>query len=161
MSDAQIRAASSEEMDAVRAMFREYADWLRVDYCLQDFEAELAGMPGAFAPPAGGLWLAWVGGDLAGCIGYRSLGAGVCEMRRLWVREAFRGHKLGRQLVETALKAAREVGYGRMSLEALGHMAAARSLYAALGFRAEHRDYEGLEDDLRYMVRDLTRPLAA
>lgn len=160
-NDAQIRAAGAEEMDAVRGIFREYADWLQVDYCLKDFEAELAGLPGAFAPPAGGLWLAWVGDDLAGCIGFRPLETGVCEMRRLWVREAFRGHRLGRQLVEAALEAARAAGYARMSLETLGHMTAARSLYANLGFRAEARAYDGLDDDLRYMVCDLTSPVAA
>lgn len=160
-NDVQIRAAGAEEMDAVRGIFREYADWLQVDYCLKDFEAELAGLPGAFAPPAGGLWLAWVGDDLAGCIGFRPLETGVCEMRRLWVREAFRGHRLGRQLVEAALEAARAAGYARMSLETLGHMTAARSLYAKLGFRAEARAYDGLDDDLRYMVCDLTSPVAA
>lgn len=161
MRDVQIRPAGADDMYAVREIFREYADWLQVDYCLKDFEAELAGLPGAYAPPEGGLWLAWVGGDLAGCVGFRFLEEGVCEMRRLWVRDAFRGHKLGQRLAETALHVARAAGYGRMSLETLGHMTAARHIYAGLGFRAEARDYEGPDDDLHYMVRDLTHPVAA
>ncbi len=169
MSAIEIKPAGPEDMDAVRAIFREYADWLQVDYCLKDFEAELAGLPGAFAAPSGGLWLAWVDGALAGCVGLRPLdgspigdaGGGDCEMRRLWVREAFRGAGLGRGLAETALQAARAAGYRRMVLETLGHMDAARALYADLGFRAEARDYAGLDEDLRYMVCDLAGAQAA
>ena len=161
----QIRPAGPDDMEAVRAIFREYADWLQVDYCLKDFEAELAGLPGAFAPPSGGLWLAWVDGALAGCVGFRPLEGETptsdCEMRRLWVREDFRGSGLGRGLAETALRAAEAAGYRRMVLETLGHMDAARALYADLGFRAEARDYEGLDDDLRYMVCDLAGAQAA
>ena len=150
----------------MREIFREYADWLQVDYCLKDFEAELAGLPGAFAAPRGGLWLAWAGEALAGCVALRAsevepVDSQACEMRRLWVREDFRGSGLGRGLAETALRAARAAGYRRMVLETLGRMTAARALYGDLGFRAEARAYEGLDDDLRYMVCDLTEAEAA
>ena len=162
MSTTEIRPAAPEDMDRVRAIFREYADWLQVDYCLKDFEAELAGLPGAFAPPAGGLWLAWAQGELAGCVGLRPLEAegaeDSCEMRRLWVRAAYRGQGLGRRLAEAALAGARVAGYREMSLETLGHMEAARGLYASLGFRPEVRNYEGLDNDLRFMVCDLKQP---
>ena len=165
MSKLEIRPAAPEDMDRVREVFRDYADWLNVDYCLKDFEAELAGLPGAFAPPRGGLWLAWAADDLAGCVGLRPLeaeGSGDgCEMRRLWVRAAYRGQGLGRALAQAALAGARTAGYREMSLETLGHMEAARSLYASLGFRPEVRNYEGLDDDLRFMVCDLKQESAA
>lgn len=162
MSATAITAAAGEDdLDAVRVLFREYADWLQVDYCLKDLEAELAGLPGDYAPPGGGLWLARADGALAGCVGLRPLDEGVCEMRRLWVRKPFRGLKLGRGLAEAALAGARAAGHARLSLETLGSMAAARNLYASLGFHPEARDYDGLDDDLRYMVCDLTRPAAA
>jgi len=162
MSKAEIIPAGAEDMERVREIFREYADWLQVDYCLKDFEAELAGLPGAFAPPGGGLWLAWAGDAVAGCVALRRAEAEpvdpqTCEMRRLWVREDFRGSGLGRGLAETALQAARAAGYRRMVLETLGQMTAARALYSDLGFRAEARDYEGLDDDLRFMVCNLAR----
>lgn len=165
MSKLEIRQAAPEDMDGVRGIFREYADWLQVDYCLKNFEAELAGLPGAFAPPKGGLWLAWAEGELAGCVGLRPLeteGPGdSCEMRRLWIRAPFRGQGLGRRLAEAALAGARAAGYREMSLETLGHMEAARSLYAGLGFRPETRHYEGLDDDLRFMVCELKQASAA
>lgn len=165
MSTLEIRPAAPEEMDGVREIFREYAAWLQVDYCLKDFEAELAGLPGAFAPPRGGLWLAWVQEELVGCVGIRPLevegSKGSCEMRRLWVRADHRGRGLGRDLAEAALAGARAAGYREMSLETLGHMEAARSLYASLGFRPEARTYEGVGDDLRFMVCDLKQESAA
>ncbi|NIA70478.1 GNAT family N-acetyltransferase [Pelagibius litoralis] len=156
----QIGPAGPDDMDLVRAIFREYAGWLQVDYCLQDFEAELAGLPGDYAPPGGGLWLAWVDGEPAGCVGYRPLAPQICEMKRLWVREGYRGRRLGRRLAETALHAARAAGYKQMSLETLGFMAEARRLYASLGF-AETSRTGNPEDDVRLLERDLTAPVTA
>ena len=139
MAGITIAPATAQDLDAVRDLFREYAAWLQVDYCLQDFEAELAGLPGAYAPPAGGLWIARVGGAPAGVIGLWPLdgevGDSACEMKRLWVREAFRGHGLGRRLVEAAVAGAKAGGHRRMVLETLDFMTAAQRLYAELGFR--------------------------
>ena len=73
-------AVGAEDMATLRALFLEYQDWLRVDLCFQDFEAELASLPGAYAPPKGALWLAYVAGELAGCVGLRPHGGGACEM---------------------------------------------------------------------------------
>jgi len=132
----EVVPATAGDIDAVRALFREYAGWLKVDYCLKDFEAELAGLPGDHTPPAGGLWLARVDGQLAGVVGLRALGDGAAEMRRLWVRKAHRGLGLGRRLAEAAIQGARAGGHRRLVLETLDFMTAAQALYADLGFRA-------------------------
>lgn len=139
MPTVAVTAAAATDLDDVRALFREYAAWLQVDYCLQDFEAELAGLPGAYAPPAGGLWIARVDGEAAGVVGLWPLDGkaadGGCEMKRLWLRDAYRGHGLGRRLAEAAVAGAKAGGHKRMVLETLDFMTAARRLYAELGFR--------------------------
>jgi GNAT superfamily N-acetyltransferase len=149
----EIAPASGDEIETVRALFREYADWLQVDYCLKDFEAELAGLPGAYAPPAGGLWLARVDGEVAGGIALRPLGEGAAEMRRLWVRAPYRGLKLGRGLARAALEGARAGGHQRLVLETLDFMTAAQALYAELGFQEAPKG--DAPDNVRRLVRDL------
>ena len=125
-------------MDEVRAIFREYADGLGVDLCFQQFDEELAGLPGDYAPPRGALLLARVDGKLAGCCGLRPLDAAdypnAAEMKRLFVRDAFRGLGLGRRLAEAILDAARQAGYACVLLDTLDDMEAARALYEDLGF---------------------------
>jgi GNAT superfamily N-acetyltransferase len=130
-----VAPAGAADLDDLRALFREYAAWLQVDYCLKDFEAELAGLPGDCVPLAGGLWIARVEGAAAGCVALKPLGAGASEMKRLWVREPHRGLQLGRRLAEAALAGARAGGHKRVVLETLDFMAAAQALYADLGFR--------------------------
>lgn len=129
---------SAVALDATRALFREYADGLGIDLCFQNFEAELAGLPGDYAPPQGGLLLAWVDGELAGCGAFRPLPdtdyANACEMKRLYVRRAFRRFGLGRQLAQALIDGALQAGYSVMLLDTLDDMEAARGLYAALGF---------------------------
>lgn len=148
-------AVGAADMDTARALFREYADWLDVDLCFQGFEAELAGLPGAYAPPGGGLWFAVVDGAVAGSVGMRPLDGGRCEMKRLWVRPAHRGLGLGRRLAETAVQAGRAAGYRAMCLDTLGFMDAARALYTRLGFREVPAYYDNPLEDVRYLELDL------
>jgi len=145
------RAEGEHDIDIVRTLFREYAEWLQVDLCFQDFDAELASLPGKYAPPGGGLWLARVDGKVAGTIAFRPLENGVCEMKRLWVRDEFRGLGLGRRLAETCVAAARDAGYTAMCLDTLGHMTSARPLYESLGFQEIPAYYDNPLDDVRYM----------
>ncbi|TWO68310.1 GNAT family N-acetyltransferase [Caenimonas sedimenti] len=125
-------------MDEVRAIFREYADGLGVDLCFQQFDEELAGLPGDYAPPRGALLLARVDGKLAGCCALRPLDTAdypnAAEMKRLFVRPAFRSLGLGRRLAEAILDAGRQAGYGCVLLDTLDDMEAARALYEDLGF---------------------------
>ncbi|GAB4373004.1 MAG: GNAT family N-acetyltransferase [Kiloniellaceae bacterium] len=159
MAPPHIAPAGAADMDAVRDLFRDYARWLKVDYCLQEFEAELAGLPGRYAPPAGGLWLAQVDGAAAGVVGLWPLTDGSGEIKRLWVRPAYRGQRLGRRLMEAALAGARAAGHKRVLLETLDFMTAARALYAELGFREVARD--SLGGDAPANVRRMACDLAA
>lgn len=130
--------SSPRELDSVRLIFREYAQSLKVDLCFQDFDRELANLPGEYAAPRGTLLLALVDGAVAGTCALRALATAdypdACEMKRLYVRPAFRGLGLGRDLAERALESARQVGYHCVLLDTLDEMEAARALYHDLGF---------------------------
>jgi len=126
--------APATDMAVVRVLFQEYAQGLGFDLCFQNFDQELAELPGRYAPPAGGIWLAWLGGMPAGCVALRPLGEGRCEMKRLYVRPAYAGQGLGRGLAEAAVAGARQRGYLAIRLDTLTSMTAANALYKKLGF---------------------------
>ncbi len=138
-SDIRLVVPSDDELlDTTRDIFREYANSLGIDLRFQHFDAELAGLPGEYAPPHGHLLLAFVDGALAGCGAFRSLVdvdyANACEMKRLYVRPAFRRFGLGRLLAQALFDEARHAGYSTMLLDTLDDMEAARGLYTSLGF---------------------------
>ncbi len=128
-------AAGAVDLATARVLFREYAASLEVDLAVEDFDAEVASLPGAYAPPRGCLLLGRGGSGVYGCVGVRPLDGSVCEMKRLYVRPAARGSGLGRALVMAAIAFGRSAGYRAMRLDTLPSMTAAQALYRALGFR--------------------------
>jgi ribosomal protein S18 acetylase RimI-like enzyme len=130
-----IRAALfPDDVEAVRSIFREYADGLGVDLGFQDFDSELASLPGKYAAPKGCVFLAWERGEVIGCVAMRAIGEDVCEMKRLYVRVSGRGQQLGRKLAMLIIETAKEAGYRKMKLDTLPDMTAAQQIYASPGF---------------------------
>lgn len=129
------QAVTEDDLAAVIALFRAYAASLDVDLAYQGFEAEMAAMPGKYAPPAGRLLLARsAAGVPLGCVGLRALGAGSCEMKRLYVAPEGRGSGLGARLVQAVIREAEVIGYREMRLDSLPSMGPAIALYRKQGF---------------------------
>jgi len=133
---ALVQAESPAQVAQARELFLEYAQSLGVDLCFQNFEQELAGLPGHYAPPSGRLLLAEYDGQLAGCAALRQWQPGVCEMKRLYLRPSFRGKGLGRVIAETIIAEARNAGYQHMRLDTIEPiMKDAVEMYRKLGFK--------------------------
>jgi putative acetyltransferase len=149
--------------DDTRAVLRDYQASLAVDLCFQGFEAELLGLPGVYLPPHGLLLLATVEGAVAGCGAFRPLPdadyPNSCEMKRLFVRPAFRGFGLGRLLAQALMDRATESGYSNMLLDTLDEMEAARGLYESLGFAEVPPFYFNPLPGAHYLKADLGRSL--
>jgi putative acetyltransferase len=146
-----------EELPAVRRLFEEYAASLEVDLGFQDFDRELRELPGDYAPPAGRILLALDGDEPAGCVALRPYEPEVCEMKRLYVRPAFQGTGLGRQLAEAIVDAGREAGYSLMRLDTMPSMEAARGLYRSLGFEEIEAYRHNPVHGTTYFQLDLTK----
>ena len=131
-----IQAQSPEEISSARKLFEEYASWIEISLCFQNFDKELAELPGGYALPSGRLLLAIEGDEVMGCVALRKISDGVGEMKRLYVRPEFRGRGLGRTLTEKLIAEALLIGYTRMRLDTLpGKMDQAIALYRSLGFQ--------------------------
>jgi GNAT superfamily N-acetyltransferase len=152
-------ARSSDEIVTVMELFLEYATSLGVSLCFQVFDKELAELPGAYAPPAGRLFIARVDGKPAGCVGLRPLESSHdrCEMKRLYLRPICRGLGLGRRLAELIIAEARAIGYRKLVLDTLADMKAARVLYADLGFREIPAYYNNPLPGVLYAELDLRK----
>ena len=148
-----IQAETAEHVTATRELFREYETWLNMSLCFQGFEEELATLPGKYAPPEGRLLLAYSDDNLAGCIALRALNKdGVCEMKRLFVREGFRGQKIGVDLVQRVIDDAREIGYSKMRLDTHPEkMGKAVELYRSHGFVEIPPYYENPHNGVLFM----------
>lgn len=147
-----VQVESNEEVQTARELFEEYAAWLGFSLCFQNFDKELAELPGNYAPPNGRLLLAVENDQVAGCVALRRIGEGTGEMKRLYVRPEFRGKGLGRMLTETIVAAARESGYQRLRLDTLpGKMDQAISMYRSLGFKDIERYYNNPYEDAAFM----------
>ncbi len=142
-----------------KEIFLSYAKAINIDLYFQDFDTELAGLPGDYAPPKGALLLAWVDANLAGCCALRPIDssdyANAAEMKRLYVRPEFRGLGLGRQLAETILENARMNGYNSVLLDTLDNMGIARAMYQDLGFREIPPYYHNPLTGVHYLKVDL------
>ena len=149
-------------VEAARDIFREYARSLQVDLCFQNFEAELATLPGEYCPPRGLLLLALVDGQFAGCGAVRPRPdadyPNACEMKRLYVRRAFRRFGLGRALAQALVDHATRAGYSTMLLDTLDDMEAARGLYASLGFEEIPPYYFNPIAGAHYLKAELDAP---
>jgi ribosomal protein S18 acetylase RimI-like enzyme len=155
--------ASPRDVALARALFLEYARWLDVDLCFQDFERELAELPGAYAPPRGRLMLAGPPDEAFGCVALRPLGTacgcgpasrgeeGIGEVKRLYVRQARRGQGWGERLARAVVREARGIGYRELKLDTLSWMREARALYGRLGFRECAPYYDNPLDGVVYM----------
>ena len=146
------QAESEAEVKQARRLFEEYAAWLGFNLCFQNFDKELAELPGDYAPPNGCLFLAVENDQVAGCVALRKIGEGTGEMKRLYVRPEFRGKGLGRTLTETIIEAARDLGYQRLRLDTLpGKMDQAIAMYRSLGFRDIERYYNNPYEEAAFM----------
>lgn len=131
-----IQAQSPAEIRSARELFAEYASLVEISLCFQNFDKEVAELPGGYAPPSGRLFLAVDGEQVMGCVALRKIGEGVGEMKRLYVRPEFRGRGLGRTLTEKLIAEAKQIGYARLRLDTLpGKMDQAIAMYRSFGFQ--------------------------
>jgi putative acetyltransferase len=139
-----VQAETAAQVATAGELIEEYAAWLEFKLCFQGFEDEMRSMPGKYAPPAGRLLLALWDRKPAGVIALRPLDeTGLCEMKRLYVRPEFRGHRIGRLLAERVIREATEIGYSRMRLDTVaGKMDSAIAMYRELGFKETDPYYQ-------------------
>jgi ribosomal protein S18 acetylase RimI-like enzyme len=149
-------AKSPEEIAAAKSLFLEYQKWLNVDLCFQDFDNELATLPGKYASPDGRLYLVKSGDEYTGCVGLRKIEDGVCEMKRLYIKLEHQGHGLGKKLIELIIKDAKSIGYKKMRLDTIKEkMPNAVDLYEKRGFKKIDAYYGNPDPHTLYMELDL------
>ena len=144
-----------ENLDEVRALFTEYQVNIGLDLCFQSFDEELETLPGNYALPFGRLYIATLSNEIAGCIALRPVDKQCCEMKRLYVREQFRGFGIGRTLSEKIIGDAKKIGYKKMVLDTLTSMQKAVSLYKSLGFMEIEPYYNNPNHDVVFLGLDI------
>jgi len=148
-------AVGESDIKSVKRLFEEYAAWIAIDLSFQNFDEELRRLPGDYAPPRGALFLAFAEGTPAGCVAVRPFDENDCEMKRLYVRDSFRGLSAGEHLAHEAIAWARGAGYRRMLLDTLPPMRAAHRLYERLGFLEIPAYRFNPVEGARFMARNL------
>lgn len=150
------QAISDADVELARTLFLEYEQSIGVSLCFQNFDQELANLPGNYAPPSGRLLLIRAGDEVAGCIALRKVDDNTCEMKRLYLRPGFRGRGLGEPIVATIIHEAKTIGYSKMRLDTIpGRMDQAIHLYRSIGFKEIPAYYESPFNDTLYMELDL------
>jgi len=144
-----------DQLETVKELFREYAVQIQVDLCFQNFEEELASLPGKYALPKGRIVVAYVDDVAAGCVALRPFDNHTCEMKRLYVKESFRNMKLGKALAQHIIAEAKTIGYDTMVLDTLRTMESALSLYKSLGFIEIEQYYDNPLDEVVYLRLNL------
>jgi putative acetyltransferase len=153
------QATTPSDIQQARELFKEYEAGLGISLCFQNFDQELANLPGDYAPPRGRLLLAREFDQAMGCVALRPHGPTTCEMKRLFVRPEYRDRKLGRVLVEALIEEARKTGYARMRLDTIvDRMGRAVSLYKSIGFVEISPYRDNPVDSATFMELDLTKP---
>lgn len=145
-----ILKSAVNDTDTIRTLFREYEAFLGVDLCFQSFEEELRTLPGKYAEPKGRLYLALCDGEAAGCIALRPIDETACEMKRLFVREKYRGLGIGELLAKQLISDAKEIGYTLMRLDTLNTLTSAVTLYRKLGFKETDAYYDNPYEGVIY-----------
>lgn len=154
-------ARTAAEFAAAKSLIRDYTDWLGVDLDHQGFDAEMAGFPKKYLPPEGEILLARCDGAIAGVVCLHALEPGICEMKRMWAVDTFRGKGIGRLLGVAIIEEARVRGYRLMRLDTLARLTSALRLYEELGFRRIPAYYHNPIEDVIYMEKDLLEDDAA
>lgn len=128
------KVETDQELKTIRILFKEYTNWLGFDLSFQNFDKEFAELPGQYAPPKGRLLLAYEDDEAVGCVGLREFQDEICEMKRLYIKEQYRGKGYGRKLAEAVIAEARKIGYKYMRLDTVPWMKEAIGLYRSMGF---------------------------
>lgn len=150
-----IKVKDKEHLAVVRKLFLEYAESLGFSLCFQDFDKELAALPGEYAPPTGCLILAVADSKPSGCVALHKLEEGICEMKRLYIKPGFRGKGFGKLLVNVVLEEAKKIGYAKMRLDTVPQMKEAINLYRQIGFKEIEPYRKNPIDGALYMEMDL------
>src|SRR6218665_1822598 len=144
------KIASTEDLEEIKTLFREYVAFLGINLSFQSFEEELAKLPAKYAEPEGSIFLARVDGASAGCVALWKLEEGVCEMKRLYLRPDFQGLGLGKKLAYVIMEEAKKKGYKKMKLDTLRRLESANRLYQSLQFTETTPYNYNPEDDVAY-----------
>ena len=146
-----IKVVSKEHINIIRELFQEYADSLGFSLDFQNFDKELNSLPGDYAAPEGCLLLAYTGNQVVGCVGLRKISEGICEMKRMYLREEYRGKGIGKKLANRIIQEARQIGYKRMRLDTISTMVEAIHLYKSMGFKEIEQYYYNPIEGTKYM----------